>query len=87
MDALTYTEARARLKQTMDKVCDDHTPVTITRKTHGHVVMLSLEDYNAMSETMYLLRSPRNTARLVRALADVASGDEITERSLAGDAG
>ena len=45
----------------MKEVCDDHDPVIIARKQHSAVVMMSLEDYEALNETAYLLRSPRNT--------------------------
>ena len=42
----------------MEKVCDDHTPVIITRKAAKPVVMMSLADYQALEETAYLLKSP-----------------------------
>lgn len=58
MDAMSYTAARANLAKTMEKVCNDHAPVIITRKSEAPVVMVSLEDYQAMEETAYLLRPP-----------------------------
>jgi antitoxin YefM len=48
----------------MEKVCDDHAPVISTRKNERSVVMISLEDYQALAETAYLLRSPKNARRL-----------------------
>lgn len=57
MDTLTYSEARSKLANTMDKVCDDHAPIIITRKNSQSVVMMSLDDYQALEETAYLLRS------------------------------
>ena len=54
MDTLTYTAARGNLAKTMAKVCDDHAPVVITRKTAQPVVMMSLEDFEALEETAYL---------------------------------
>jgi len=57
MDAISYTAVRANLSKTMEKVCNDHAPIIITRKRESPVVMLSLEDYQAMEETAYLLRS------------------------------
>ena len=74
MDAITYSAARANLADTMDRVCEDHEPVIITRNGQRSVVMLSLDDYNAMEETAYLLRSPRNAKRLVDAIAELESG-------------
>lgn len=74
MDAITYTAARANLAQTMNRVCDDHEPIIITRKTDQAVVMLSLEDYNALQETAYLLRSPANARRLLESIAELEGG-------------
>jgi antitoxin YefM len=74
MDAITYTHARSNLAKTMEKVCDDHTPVIITRKNQRAVVMLSLEDYEALEETAYLLRSPKNARRLLESVAELESG-------------
>ncbi|RLA41736.1 MAG: type II toxin-antitoxin system prevent-host-death family antitoxin, partial [Gammaproteobacteria bacterium] len=48
MDAISYTAARANLASTMEKVCMDHAPIIITRKSESPVVMMSLEDYQAM---------------------------------------
>jgi antitoxin YefM len=70
MDSISYSEARARLAKTMEKVCDDHAPVVITRKSARSVVMMSLEDYHALQETAYLLRSPRNASRLLESIAE-----------------
>ena len=66
--AITYTEARQNLAETMNRVCDHHEPVIITRQKSPSVVLMSLEDYNAIMETAYLLRSPANAARLREAL-------------------
>ena len=82
MDAITYSAARANLADTMDRVCDDHEPIIITRNGQQAVVMLSLEDYNAIEETAYLLRSPKNAKRLVDAVAELEAG-KGRERRLA----
>ncbi len=74
MDTITYSDVRARLARTMDKVCDDHAPVVITRKNARSVVMMSLEDYQALAETTYLLRSPKNARRLLESVAELESG-------------
>jgi antitoxin YefM len=74
MHAISYTTARAQLAGTMNKVCEDHEPVVITRRGEPSVVMLSLEDYKAMEETSYLLRSPANAQRLLRSIASLNSG-------------
>ena len=74
MDSISYSDARARLAKTMEKVCDDHTPIVITRKSARSVVMMSLEDYQALEETAYLLRSPRNSRRLLESIAELEAG-------------
>jgi antitoxin YefM len=74
MDAIPYSHARSRLAKMMEKVCDDHAPVIITRKNHRSVVLLSLEDYQALEETAYLLRSPKNARRLLESVAELESG-------------
>ncbi|MBI2434875.1 MAG: type II toxin-antitoxin system prevent-host-death family antitoxin [Candidatus Hydrogenedentes bacterium] len=74
MDVLSYSQARNQLADTMDKVCDDHAPVVITRKNHRNVVMMSLEDYQSLEETAYLLRSPKNARRLLKSVAELNAG-------------
>jgi antitoxin YefM len=74
MDAVNYTAARENLASVMDKVCNDHAPVVITRKRSQSVVMLSLEDYEALEETAHLLRSPANAKRLLEAINALESG-------------
>ena len=74
MDSISYTSARSNLAKTMEKVCDDHAPIAITRKGEGSVVMISMEDFQAMEETAYLLRSPKNTRRLIESIAELENG-------------
>ena len=81
MDAISYTAARANLAKTMERVCNDHSPVIITRKSETPVVMVSLEDYQAMQETAYLLRSPANARHLLESIAELEAG-RGTERDL-----
>ncbi|MBL8476514.1 type II toxin-antitoxin system Phd/YefM family antitoxin [Methyloversatilis sp. XJ19-49] len=82
MDAITYSSARANLARTMDRVCNDHEPLIITRNGDQAVVMLSLEDFQALEETAYLLRNPANAKRLLSATAQLDAG-KGTERKLA----
>lgn len=74
MKALSYTAVRSNLAKTMEKVCDDHEPVVITRKNQQAVVMLSLEDFESLEETSYLLRSPKNVKRLLSSIAQLENG-------------
>ena len=81
MRAITYSAAREKLAETMTSVCEDHDPVVITRRNSDSVVMISLDDYEALSETSYLLRSPKNARRLVESVHELESGGG-TEREL-----
>lgn len=81
MKAMTYTAARQNLAKTMEKVCRDRAPVIVTRKSSDSVVIMSLEDFEALEETAYLLRSPKNTRRLIESVAELENG-EGTEREL-----
>ena len=69
MDAISYTAARQNLAKTMNRVCSDHEPIIITRNNEPSVVMISLEDFNALEETAYLHRSPKNAKRLLESIA------------------
>ncbi|MBL0162528.1 MAG: type II toxin-antitoxin system prevent-host-death family antitoxin [Xanthomonadales bacterium] len=82
MDAITYSAARAKLADTMNRVCDDHEPIIITRNGQQAVVMMSLDDFKSLEETSYLLRSPKNAKRLLESIAALEAGKGAA-RSLA----
>jgi antitoxin YefM len=79
MKAISYTAARENLAATMERVCEDHDPVIITRKRSHSVVLLSLEDYESLQETAYLLRSPANAARLSESIAELEKGGGVVK--------
>jgi len=81
MNVITFSNARARLKTVMDKVCKDHNPTLVTRLNGEHVVMMSLADFNSMEETMYLLSSPKNANRLMESIAQLKAG-QVQSREL-----
>lgn len=74
MTTLTYTALREDLASTMDRVCADHEPVVITRNRDQAVIMISLDDYEALQETAYLLRSPANAKRLMASIENLDAG-------------
>ncbi len=74
MRAITYTSARNNLASTMKKVCDDHDPIIVTRKNNEAVILMSLEDYEALNETAYLLQSPKNAKRLIDSIKELNAG-------------
>ena len=74
MDAITYTEARETLAKTIKQVCRDHEPVIITRKREDSDVLMSLEDYESLTATAYLLRNPRTARRLLESIKELEEG-------------
>lgn len=65
----------------MKKVCEDHSPIIITRKGENLIAMMSLEDYQSIKETIYLLRSPANARQALESITDLESGNGV-ERDL-----
>ena len=81
MESIPYTTLRANLATQIDRVCEDHAPIIVTRKGSPSVVMISLEDYEAVDETAYLLRSPKNVRRIFESILELEAGGG-TEREL-----
>lgn len=81
MDAISYSTASANLANTMNRVCEDHEPLIITRNGQQSVVMLSLEDFTALEKTAYLLRNPANARRLLAAMEQLGARHGV-ERKL-----
>ena len=74
MRTMSYTESRARYAETLDSVVNDREEVVITRAGHEPVVIVSLEDYQALKETAYLLRNPANARRLLAPIERLEAG-------------
>ena len=81
MAHVSYTELRNNLASYMDGVCDDHAPLLVTRQNARSVVLMSEEDYEGLMETVHLLRSPANAARLLRSINEANQG-KLREREL-----
>lgn len=77
MEVLTYTDARASLKDVMDRVIHDRVEVVVTRKKREAVVMISLDEYNSIQETLHLQKSPENARRLQASIAQLDAGKGI----------
>jgi antitoxin YefM len=78
---MTYSESRAKFAETLNAVVDDREEVVITRAGHEPVVIVSLDDYQSLKESAYLLRSPENARRLLASIARLENGAGI-EREL-----
>jgi len=78
MDAITYTDLRQNLKPYMDRVIQDHEPLIITRKNNENVVLISVDEYNSLVETNYLLSNEANVEHLKKSIAQHKSGKLIS---------
>ena len=78
MDALTFSYTRAHLAEVMRAVNDDRAPVLVTTQRGKPVVMISLDDYNSLEETAYLLRNPRGARRLMESVDQLRTGQGTT---------
>ena len=74
MNTMSYTESRARYAEVLDSVLNDREEVVVTRAGHPSVVIVSLEDFESVRETAYLMRSPANARRLLDAMERLEDG-------------
>ncbi len=81
MSHVSYTELRSNLAKYMDEVCDSRAPLHVTRQNARSVVMVSEDEYNSIIETLHLLQSPANAARLLRSIEDADKG-KLVEHEL-----
>lgn len=78
MQTETFTHSRANLKALMDRVVASRAPLKITRQRAEDVVMVAESEWEAIEETLYLLSSPGNAARLVDAVRELEAGEGQT---------
>lgn len=81
MKTINYSEARQNLAATMVKAIEDRAPILITRQNGEPCVLMSLEEYESLEETAYLMRSPANAMRLMASIEELRSGKGV-ERKL-----
>ena len=81
MRVVSFTEARNKLKSVLDQVVDDADCTVITRRDSEDAVVMSLDHYNSLMETVYLLKSPANAEHLRESIAQYRQG-EVEERAL-----
>jgi len=84
MKIISFTEARNSLKAVLDRVVDDASTTIITRRDAEDAVVMSLDYYNSLMETVYLLRSPANAEHLHRSISQYKAG-KTTQRELLDD--
>lgn len=81
MAHVSYSELRNNLASYMDEVCDSRAPLYVTRQNARSVVLMSEDDYEGLMETVHLLKSPANAARLLRSIEDADQG-KLHDREL-----
>jgi antitoxin YefM len=81
MQTIAFSDARNRLKEVLDRVAQDSDYTVITRRDAGAAVVMSLDSFNSLMETVHLLKSPANAAHLARSVAQYRAG-EVVERDL-----
>ena len=81
-EAVTYTQALNDLATMIEKAGNDHIPIIITKENQPPVIMISLEDFNAWQETLYLTRSPANARDLLEAVEDVKQKKNLVKHDL-----
>ena len=74
MQVISYSEARNSLKSVLDAVNDNVDVTIINRRDAGNAVIMSLDHYNSVMETLYLLQNPANVAHLMESIAQFKSG-------------
>jgi len=77
MTVITYSEARNNLKTVLDNVVKDADVTVITRRDAEDAVVMSLEYFNALQETLHLLRTPANIRHLERSIAQYREGKTL----------
>ncbi len=82
MNVINFTEARKSLKRVLDRVVDDADCTVIARRDAEDVVVMSVDHYNSLMETVYLLRSPANAARLAQSISEYELGKAIVHKEL-----
>ena len=82
MRIITYSEARSSLKSVLDTVSDDADVTVISRRDGADAVVMSLDHYQSMMETMHLLSTPANAAHLAKSIAEHKAGKAVRRELL-----
>ena len=84
MRVVNFSDARNRLKNVLDQVVEDSNCTIISRRDADDAVVMSLDYFNALMETVHLLRSPANASHLAKSIEQYRSG-QIENHGLVDD--
>ncbi len=79
MDTINYSNARQNLATLLEKVSNDRAPVEIIRRDKPSAILIDKDDYDSMVETLYVLSSSVNAARLNESIVELESGGGLIE--------
>jgi len=78
MIAANFSEFRTQLKKYLDSVEDNNETLIVKRKTGKGTVMISLDEYNSIMETVHLLSSKNNADRLYESISQMKEGKTVS---------
>ncbi|BDU51389.1 type II toxin-antitoxin system Phd/YefM family antitoxin [Haliovirga abyssi] len=79
MEAINYSDFRANMKSYMDNAYENHETMIITRKKMKNIVIMSIEDYNSLMTTNYLLANPNNSKHLLESIEQAKEGRTVSK--------
>ena len=82
MNVINYTEARKSLRTVLDRVVDDANYIVISRRDSEDAVVMSMNHFNSLMETVHLLKSPNNAARLAQSISEYELGKTVDHQEL-----
>jgi len=84
MEVISFNQAKENLEQVLDRVIEDADYTVIHREDVGNVVVMSLDFFNSLMETVHLLKSPANVAHLEKSISQFKKG-KVVEHNLLND--
>lgn len=80
MRTANYSELRNNLKSYLDRVINDSEPLIVHRSGNESVVVISLEEYNSIKETEYIMKSPATMKAIQKGEEDINSGNSYSQK-------
>ena len=78
MTTISYTHTRNNLAKVLEQAEENHEPIVVTRSGKKPSVIMSMEEFESLKETLHLLSSPNNALRMQKSLEDYNSGNFVS---------